>query len=244
VHSGPAAVARLAFLIWLSRMKMCVLLFALLSSLPLAAGTVTVSGDTFFIKASVTPSPTGPQSLFDSETYSQSFVLDVTSAATIPVDPLSGSDFAELAFVLQGAIYSPGFPEPGYIYSEGDASVSAPFQLFEPGNFTSQPTLTCDFPSCSVPFVFNQPEVITITASVQATFYSSDSVTPAGDLDAVFASVEFNGIGQFTDGADAALGGVQYTFTAIPEPATPLLVGAGLLLLGLRTAQRAASLTI
>jgi hypothetical protein len=222
---------------------MCVLLFALLSSLPLAAGTVTVSGDTFFIEASVTPLPTGPQSLSDSETYSQSYVLDVTSAATIPVDPLSGSDFAELAFVLQGAFYSPGFPEPGYIYSEGDASVSSPFHLFVPSNYTSQPTLTCafyNFPSCSVPFVFNQPEVITITASVQATFSSSDSVTPGGDLDAVFASVEFNGIGQFLDGGGGMLGGVQYTFTAIPEPATPLLVGAGLLFLGLRKAQRAA----
>jgi hypothetical protein len=214
------------------RMKVCVAGLAILFSLPVSAGTLVVIGDTFTIEASVTVSQTGPQSLFDSESYSQSYLLDVTGATTIPVDPDSGSDFAELDFTLQGTINTPPVAEPG-ISLQGDADVSSPFDIFVPVD-DSPPQLFCTPYLCSIPLVFNEPETVVITASVQTYFASEYAVTPVGyDAGQIIGSVTFNGLGEFTDGAGAVLGGVQYSFVPTPEPATILSLGAALLLLAI-----------
>jgi len=213
-------------------MKTLVLvLVSLLTVVPSFAGTI-------FVQATVTSSLVGPQSLDDFESATHSYVLNVIGGTE------TGSGFATLEFLLQGSFIATSsgcdFIGGQPVCAEGLAGVSSPINIgepFGPGD-NGSPTLSCAVVGyvCQIPFVFNQPEVITITAWAEARLYSQEACLSCGT---VFASVEFDGVGPITDANGTLLPGVQYTFNSVdsmpsdstaPEPNTALSVGAGALL--------------
>jgi hypothetical protein len=203
-------------------------ILALVVSLPASATTL------FSIQASVTSTGSGPQSLDDRETVTKSYVLDVTGR--------TGAGLASLEFLLQGFITPTSggctFISTQVVCEQGSAGVTAPFHIEIPGElFTASYNCAVEIGSCDVPFTFNQPELITISAFAEAYLYSDG---PCPSCQTVSASVDFEGVGSIRNGDGSIITdptGIQVTLenplgndSPTPEPRTIVSVGSALLI--------------
>jgi hypothetical protein len=178
------------------------------------------------VSSSVVVTPNGPQSAFDSHTFDKDFVLTVTGGV--------GGSQLEILLMAQGTT-NEGNTQIAQL--EGFASVGGgvaggPYFALAAPDSMGYPQAVCQPFQCVIPFTFDVPETVSLSASANSFINILVPALANGYYNnPVSASIYFSGFRGL--GGSPLPPGLDISFVELPEPSSARLFSVGLMLTSL-----------